>query len=176
MNNLNSIAKQIKREDIMAQRNSPFGGSKKINTGSLIIGAVVMIVTIIVLLSLAKLTYKLLSLAAIPLLIITAIIDYKILVNYFNWVINLGKKNTLVGIGLGLLSVVFYPVVAAILFGRAFFSWRLKKGVQQREEGINPEQQQIGEYIDFEEIKKPKQKIKQTRTSSKDSNYDRFFD
>ena len=160
----------------MAQRNSPFGGNRKVNTGSLIIGAVVMIVILVTLFSLAKLTYQLLAFIAIPLLIITAIIDYKILVNYFNWVVNLTKNNTLLGIGTGLLSVVFYPVVAAILFGRAFFSWRLKKSVQQREEEMNSEQQQIGEYIDFEEIRKPRQKVKQTRTNAKESDYDQFFD
>ncbi|MEN0050274.1 MAG: hypothetical protein AAF806_24630 [Bacteroidota bacterium] len=164
----------------MAQRNSPFGGSRKINTGSLIIGAVVMIVIMVTLFSLAKLTYQLLAFVALPLLIITAIIDYKIIVNYVNWVINLTKNNALLGIGTGLLSVVFYPVVAAILFGRAFFSWRLKKSVEQREEAMNAEQgqQQIGEYIDFEEIKKPRQKVKQTRTNTNtnDSDYDQFFD
>ncbi|MEL6720064.1 MAG: hypothetical protein AAFO82_03910 [Bacteroidota bacterium] len=160
----------------MAQRNSPFGGNRQINTGSIIIGAVVMIVIVVVLMSLAKLTYQLLSLVAIPLLVITAIIDYKILVNYFNWVVNLTKNNTLLGIGTGLLSLVFYPVVSAILFGRAFFSWRLKRNMQQREEEMTSEQQQIGEYIDFEEIKAPRKRVKQTRTNTKESDYDQFFD
>ncbi|MEM8523377.1 MAG: hypothetical protein AAGG68_01980 [Bacteroidota bacterium] len=160
----------------MAQRNSPFGGNRKINTGSIIIGAVVMIVIVVALMSIAKLTYQLLSLIAIPLLLITAIIDYKIIVNYFNWVVNLGKNNLLLGIGAGLLSIFFYPVVAAILFGRAFFTWRLKRGMKEREEEMASEQQQIGEYIDFEEIKKPRQKVKQPRANTKDSDYDQFFD
>ncbi|MEM0991550.1 MAG: hypothetical protein AAF847_05580 [Bacteroidota bacterium] len=159
--------------------NRNFWGNGRVNTGSLIIGAVVLVVMLVVLLSLARLTYRLLTFIAIPLLIITAIIDYKIIVNYFNWVVSVVKRNTLMGIGLSLLSLVFYPVVAAILFGRAFFTWRLDKAMKAQGnvfEEEAEEQKRIGEYIDFEEVKEKRQPIKQPRVQKKDSNYDQFFE
>lgn len=156
--------------------NRNFWGNGKVNTGSLIIGAVVLIVILLVMMSIARITYSLLSLVALPLLVITAIIDYKIIVNYVNWIVKLVRQNTLAGIGVGVLSVVFYPVVAAILFGRAFFTWRMKKAMKQQAEYPQEEQGKIGEYIDFEDITPPKRtKIKQTRSSSTENEYDELF-
>lgn len=158
--------------------NRNFWGNGKINTGSIIIGAVVMIVAFVLLLSLAQLTYKLLTFIAIPLLIITAIIDYKVIVNYINWVIAIGKRNLLFGIGLGLLSAVLYPLVAAILFGRAFFTWQLKRAMKDRGEETAGRPPQIGEYIDYEDVSNstPKQKVKHGRTVRDENDYDSFFE
>ncbi|MEM9887927.1 MAG: hypothetical protein AAF849_18675 [Bacteroidota bacterium] len=154
-----------------------FWGNGKVNTGSLIIGAVMLVVMFILLFSLARIAYRLLTFIAIPLLIITAIIDYKIIVNYFNWVVSVIKKNPLMGIGLSLLSMVFYPVLAAVLFGRAFFTWRLDRAMKASGNVFEEEEQaKIGEYIDFEEIKDKRKPIKQQRTQEKNGNYDRFFE
>lgn len=158
--------------------NRNFWGNGKINTGSIIIGAIVMIVAFVLLLSLAQLTYKLLTFIAVPLLIITAIIDYKVITSYFNWILSVGKRNLLFGIGLGLISAVLYPLVAAILFGRAFFTWRLKRAMNNRGEEMDDRPKQIGEYIDYEDLtkSKPTPKVKQSRAVKDDNDYDRFFD
>jgi hypothetical protein len=147
----------------------------KINTGSIIIGAVVMIIAFVLLLSLAQLTYKLLTFIAVPLLIATAIIDYKVIVGFFNWVVNIGKRNLLFGLGLGVLSLVLYPLTASILFGRAFLTWRFKKAMEEREEELTQQQPRLGEYIEYEEMPKPRQRIKEKRVDN-NNNYDQFFD
>ena len=104
--------------------NRNFWGDGKINTGSIIIGAVVMVVAFVLLLSLAQLTYKLLTFIAAPLLIAAAIIDHKVILGYVNWVIGIGKRNIILGIVVAVLSLVLYPLTISILFGRAFLTWR----------------------------------------------------
>ena len=49
-------------------------------------------------------------------------------------------------------------------------SQKENRKVEEREDSVE------GEYIDYEEIKRPKQKVKQTRTNTKNSDYDQFFD
>lgn len=161
----------------MSQRN-PFWGNGKINTGSIIIGLVVLLLILFGLMSLAQLTYRLLSFVAIPLLVITAIIDYKVITNYVSWLVSLIKRNTILGVVLSLLSTIAYPITTAFLFGRALIKRSIRKQIEKREEVMQQQTPQIGEYIDFEEIQeaksKAKQKQKQTRNGNSD--YDSFFE
>ncbi|MEM1324459.1 MAG: hypothetical protein AAGI23_00815 [Bacteroidota bacterium] len=155
--------------------NRNFWGNGKINTGSIIIGAVVMIVAFVLLLSLAQLTYKLLTFIAVPLLIATAIIDHKVILGYVNWIVSIGKRNIILGVVTAVLSLVLYPLTISILFGRAFLTWRFKKAMEEREEEIMSQQPQLGEYIDYEEMPKPRQRIKEKRVEN-NNEYDQFFD
>ncbi len=153
----------------MSQKNN-YWGNGKINVGSVIIGAIVLIIMMFALLSLARITYRLLTFIAIPLLIATAIIDYKVLVGYVNWIVNLIKRNAVLGIILTVLSLIAYPVTVSLLFGRALLQRTLRNAIKENEKQM--EQKQLGEYVDFEEIKveKPKQAPKAT-----DNDYERFF-
>ncbi len=157
----------------MSQRN-PFWGNGKINTGSIIIGAVVLLLILFGLLNLAQLTYRLLSFVALPLLAITALIDYKVITDYVSWLVSLVKRNAILGIVVSLLSIIAYPVTTAMLFGRALFKRSIRKEMQRRNEVTQEQTPQIGEYIDFEELKERKTKIKEEKTSQSD--YDSFFE
>ncbi|NJK83794.1 MAG: hypothetical protein HC912_08230 [Saprospiraceae bacterium] len=154
----------------MSQKNN-FWDNGKVNTGSIIIGAIVLIIMLFALLSLARLTYRLLTFIAIPLLIATAIMDYKVLTGYVSWIVNLIKRNAIIGIVVAVLSLVAYPITVSLLFGRALLQKTLRKAVREGEK--RAEQKQIGEYVDFEEIetKKPK-----SSSPSTDADYERFFE
>jgi branched-subunit amino acid transport protein len=156
----------------MSQRNSPFVGGTN-NWLSIIIGLLVLIFIFVGLMSLAKLTYRLLTFVAIPLLVITAILDYKVILNYINWIIKLIRNNTILGIIAGLLSVIGYPIVAAMLFGNAFLQWRLKRNKPASEATFKQETPKIGEYIEYEDIK-PSEKIQQKNAENK-NDYEQFF-
>lgn len=153
----------------MSQKNN-YWGNGKVNVGSIIIGAIVLIIMLFALLSIARLTYRLLTFIAIPLLIATAIIDYKVLVGYVNWIANLIKRNAVLGIVLTVLSLVAYPITVSLLFGRALLQRTLRNAIQENEKQIK--QKQLGEYVDFEEVelKKSKEVPKPT-----DNDYERFF-
>lgn len=97
----------------------------------------------------AKSVFWLLSQIAVFLVIITLIIDYKVLVGYANWIVNLFlKKNWIMGIGVTLLTVFGFPIVAAFLFGKALLKRQLGKVVQKHEEKVK------GEFVEYEEVDK----------------------
>lgn len=157
----------------MSQKNN-YWDNGKVNTGSVIIGAIVLIIMLFALLSLARITYRLLTFIAIPLLIATAIIDYKVLVGYVNWIVGLIKRNAVLGIVLTVLSLVAYPITVSLLFGRALLQRTLRKAIKKNEEQVK--QKQIGEYVDFEEIESKRHKEKSNQVpKSTDNDYERFF-
>lgn len=109
---------------------------------SLIVMAVVMILIFVV----ARAFLKLLYFAAPFLIIATAIINYKVILGYFKNIGKLFKRSPALGIGAGVLSAVFYPVVTAFLFVQALLYRKVDKIQKEQEEP------KIGEYIGYEEI------------------------
>ncbi len=120
---------------------------------NLIIGLVVLAVFIIGLLNLARFLYYIFSFLAPVLLIATAIIDHKVILNYGKWIVQLVNKNPLMGIAAGLLSLFFYPVVAAFLFSKAMFKKQLKQAENKEKE----------EFINFEEMDSKPLKVPEVR-------------
>ena len=108
---------------------------------SLLIMAGVMILIFIV----ARAFLKILYFVAPVLIIATAIINYKVILNYFKNIGNLFKKNPLMGVGAGLLSAFFYPVVIGFLFVQALLHRKADK-IQKEVE------REKGEYVEYEEI------------------------
>ncbi|MCB0704124.1 MAG: hypothetical protein KDC34_02400 [Saprospiraceae bacterium] len=125
---------------------------------------------------LARGVFWLLSVAAPVLLVLAAIFDYKVIVNFVKWVGSIYKRDILMGIGITILSVIGYPVLFAILFGRALFSHRVKAAKKAYE------QRQQGELTEFEEVRdpepplilQPKEQKKEAQRPSSD--YDQMFD
>jgi hypothetical protein len=109
---------------------------------SLIVMAVVMILIFVV----ARAFLKLLYFVAPFLIIATAIINYKVILGYFKNIGKLFKRNPFLGIGAGVLSAIFYPVVTAFLFVQALLYRKVDK-MQKEQEGPR-----IGEYVEYEEI------------------------
>jgi hypothetical protein len=102
---------------------------------------------IIVFFVLARLFLRVLYAVAPILIIATAIINYKVIVNYASAIGKSFKRNPFLGVAAGALSIFFYPIVTAFLFVQALMGRKLEK-MQQAETRA-----QDGEYIDYEEVK-----------------------
>ncbi|HMO37998.1 MAG TPA: hypothetical protein PKC76_01695 [Saprospiraceae bacterium] len=140
-----------------------------------IVSIIFMVVFLVALYILARFVFKVLYYLSPLMLIATLIIDYKVLVNYVQWLVNLTRRNAVFGIGAIVLSLVFFPVVSALLLGRALFKRQVRKA-QEAQRGV-----QEGDYVDFEEIPEEKplklpRTEKQTREDeARKDRYDQFF-
>lgn len=111
-----------------------------------LLGLVLMIAMFVALFFVAKGVFTLLSYIAPALIILAAIIHYKTLVNYLKYMLGLLRRRPFVGIIGVLLSVVGFPVLSAVLFGKAILDrkvGKLQQAYAKREQD---------EYVDFEEI------------------------
>lgn len=118
-----------------------------VNPFSSIFSILIMVLIFVGLFFLAKGIFNLLALLAPILLIATAVIDYKVILNYGKWLLDLLRKDLLVGIGGILLTVFGFPIIAGFLFVKALLYRKLKKMNQGYQE------QTTGEYLEYEEIK-----------------------
>lgn len=162
---------------------SQFGFGGNTNGGFPIGGLILLGVVLLGLFFVANLIFKLLYFIAPVLLIITLIVDYKVLTNFFKWIGALFSKNMLLGLAAGLASVAFYPVTIGILFGRAMFNRKIN---QVRKEYEEETMQRDGQYVDFEEV--PEQPMELPRleqvtkrntnqnNNTNNSNYEELFD
>lgn len=94
----------------------------------------------------ASSVYTLLSYIAIGLVIATAFINYNVILDYGKMLINMVRRNPIMGIVAIGATVFLYPIVALYLFGKAMLLRKvgsLKKQFENRTQG---------EYAEFEEI------------------------
>ena len=83
----------------------------------------------------------------LPLLVIaTAIIDAKVIMDFFGWIGRLFKRNWIMGLAAGGLTIIGAPVVALFLLGRAL----LRKKIKTVQEDVK--RQREGEFVEYEEI------------------------
>ena len=94
----------------------------------------------------AKAIFNVLYFLAIPLLIATLIIKRQVILNFFKTIGGLFKRSPVLGIGAGLLSAFFYPVVIGFLFVQAMMHRKVDK-IQG-----DIEAQKEGEYVEYEEM------------------------
>ena len=118
----------------------------KIDTGTMIVSALVMILFFVGMFYLVGGIFKVLTWAAPALLIIALVLDYKTVLNYGKWLIDLVKRNPLMGIGAIALSILAYPLVFTYLMARAYLSKKIKKMQTDYETRTQ------GEYVDFEVV------------------------
>ncbi|MEM6319213.1 MAG: hypothetical protein AAF960_16190 [Bacteroidota bacterium] len=130
---------------------------------------------------LARFVFNILYYLSPVLLIITLIIDYKVVVNYGKWIMQVMGKNVLLGVGLALLTIVAFPVVSLFLFGKAMLKKKVKEMTQQFEEKTQ------GEYVEYEEVSDEQEgwielppppvqrKVKPTRRSN-GNEYEQLFE
>jgi hypothetical protein len=113
--------------------------------------------------------FWLLQKIAIFLFIVTAILDYKVILDYFKWLGAMVQRSPISGILMGALTIVAYPVVVAFLFFKALLK-RIFNNAVKNQQQFNPNQPQNAqnedEYIEYEEIKeepveRPKLKMRQ---------------
>lgn len=80
------------------------------------------------------------------LVIAAAIIDSSVVTGYVNSIGRLFRRNWIMGLAAGALSVALYPFVGAYMLGMALF----KKKVRER--AAAADEQLSGRYTDYEEI------------------------
>lgn len=155
------------REYRFDNNNNPFNS---------IVGIVVMVLALLALFFIARFIVRILYFIAPLILIVAAIIDYKVIVGYVKWLISLTRRNTLTGIGAIALSALFYPFVGIFLLGKALLKRRIKQAETEQQ------RTREGEYIEYEDLSDetlelpPMEKRESERQEKKDDRYDQFFE
>ncbi len=111
-----------------------------------IFGFIFLVLLLVGLFFLARGIFKILSFAAPVLIIAALIINYRTVVNYLKFMLSLLKRSLLTGIIAILLSVIGFPILSGVLFGKAIFDRKvrkLQKAHQARKEG---------EFVKYEEV------------------------
>ncbi len=143
----------------MAKQHTPLFNS---NT---ILGLIAAALLLMVLFVLARGIFWLLSLLAPIFLIATLFIDHKVFLSYGRWVGRLVKRNFLWGLLVIVLSLVGYPLVAALLFGQAWMNWQLKDG---------PSGEERDQYVEFQEVEELELKPPQKRETTRHADFDDY--
>ena len=143
----------------------------KNNPFQIILGVVFIILFFVGLVWIAKGIFSLLAYVAPILLLATAIINYRIIVEYVKFIFQLFKNNVLFGILGVVLTAVAFPLVSAFLFAKALLHMKVKQ-IEKKMEKEN------GEYIDYEEVEEevPDRLILKEPSKRKDNQYDNLFD
>lgn len=110
-------------------------------------GPIIALVVFLFLLSfVVKGIFTILSWVAPLLLIITLIMDHKVVVDYGKFILRLIKENPLVGILGAILTFFGFPAVVGFLFFKALAKRTIKSKIQ------DIEQKRQGDYTDYEEV------------------------
>lgn len=114
-----------------------------------IIGFAFMVLIFVALFFLAKGVFTLLSWIAPVLIILTLLINPRTILNYFRFMLSLLQRNPLGGILGIILSVVGFPILSGVLFGKAI----LDRKVRKLSEAYKA--QESSEYVEYEEVIRP---------------------
>lgn len=119
--------------------------------------------------------FKLLAFVAPFILIITLILDYKVVLNFLKSTLKLLRENTMVGLIAIILGIIGYPIVLGYLFFKALGSRNNKKRFAKTEINQNTftEFEEIvedDEFLELPPIKQPQQPPKE-----EDNKYDHLF-
>ncbi|MBK8705220.1 MAG: hypothetical protein IPN33_17730 [Saprospiraceae bacterium] len=125
------------------QQKSPNLNGNPVNS---IVGIVLMIVFLIGMFYVAQFVFRILYFLAPFMLIATLIINYRVVTGYLQWVLALVKRNPVMGIGAGILTVLGFPIISAFLLAKAIMLKKVDKA--QEKARIRRE----GELIDYEEV------------------------
>ena len=147
-----------------------------INPFSSIFSILTMVLIFVALFFVAQGIFNILAWLAPILLIATVLIDYKVILNYGKWLLNLLRKDVLMGIGGVLLTVFGFPIIAGFLFGKALLYRKAKKMNQAYEE------QHEGEFLEYEEIQEEEPTTfelpmleKEEKPPKKSNDYEQLF-
>jgi hypothetical protein len=130
---------------------------------------------------LAKGVFWLLSWVAPVLLIITLIVDHKVVTDFLKFVWKLLNENTLMGVLAVLLIFFGYPIVAGYLFFKAMGKRTIKKAYEKVEKQQNTytEYEEVVEddsFLELPPLQKRPEAPKQERSNPSSSNqYDDMF-
>jgi len=143
-----------------------------------IIGFIFLAIMFVALFFLAKGLFTVLSWISPVLIVGALIINYRTIINYFRFVLSLLQRNPLTGIIAIILSVIGFPILSGVLFGKAILDRKLKRLVQAHQK------REQGELVDYEEVipqKKEKPldlppiEIEPPAPKAKDNRYEDLF-
>jgi hypothetical protein len=149
-------------------------GNMSKNPGQWLMGLLGLIAFFFVLFWLMKGVFTILSFIAPVLLILTAIINYRVITDYVVMLWSVFKNNWIVGILGAILTVVGFPFVSGFLFAKALLL--RKVGSIQAE----VENQRKGEFVEYEDLTpEPDEtlilKEPEPQRPEKESRYDEMF-
>ena len=145
---------------------------------NLVIGVVMLVVAVMALWFLFKSLWYILGLLAPILLIITLVLNRKVVYDYVGGMMNRLKNDTLMGIAQAAGTFFFFPVVATYLFGKAMLIRKVGKIKSEREA------EKEGEFAEYEDLSeddvldlKDVEEVVQTKRSTGQANnkYDDLF-
>ncbi len=141
------------------------------NPGQWLVGLLMLIAFFFVLFYMVKGIYSILSMVAPVLLLITAIINYRVITGYLGMLWSVFKNNWIVGLLGAILTVVGFPFVSGFLFFKAIVGRKINS-IQ-----AELQQKQQGEYVDYEDLTEepPEQLILKEPEKRADSKYDDVF-
>lgn len=107
--------------------------------------------------------YSLLALAFPFLMIATAIINYRVILGFGKWMLNLFKSNPLMGVLAVLFTLIAHPLVAGFLLLRALGT-RGQKGAEdyydlKKGQYVSYEEVEEEDFLDLSDVKQSKAEI-----------------
>ena len=111
-----------------------------------IIGFVFLVLLFVGLFFLAKGIFTLLAWISPVLIVGALLINYRTIINYFRFILSLLQRNILTGIVAIILSVIGFPILSGVLFGKAILDRKVKKFVQAHKA------REQAEFVDYEEV------------------------
>lgn len=121
--------------------NSNTGGK---NTPNTIISLIILVMMVVGFFILARFVFKILAILAPFLLIAALIMDYRVVLGYGRWLVDLVRRNPVLGVAAVILSFVAFPLVAAFLAAKAVLGRNVRQAQQAHERRLKDE------YVDFE--------------------------
>jgi len=140
--------------------------------GSTILNVLLVVGVMIALWFVAKSIFQLLTFLVPVMLILTLIIDYKVIVNFFKFMGRLFQQNVLYGIGASVLGVIGLPVLSLVLLLQAVFKMKLRKRQKEHDEAIH------GKPTEFEILEEEDEPLDLNRVELPEieNEYDELFD
>ncbi|RMF04586.1 MAG: hypothetical protein D6772_00390 [Bacteroidetes bacterium] len=111
-----------------------------------LMGIVIAVLFFIGLFWFMQFLFKLLWMLLPVMIVVTAIIDYKVILSYFGWMGRLFSSNWVAGAAMGALTIFGAPIVALFLMGKALLGRKIKN-VQ-----AEVERQREAEFTEYEEV------------------------
>jgi uncharacterized membrane protein len=149
------------------------------NSGGCFIPIIVLSLFFIALYLIIQNLYALLTQIAIVLLIITAVINHKVILDYLQFIIRTIKRDVLLGVLYSILSVVLYPLLIGFLFSKALFSWWVGRKIKHIQDDKYSRYEEVSDneedgFTDYLEL--PDLPPKENPSNKKDDNdYDQLF-
>ena len=126
-------------------------GNNRGSTTGTVLSVVILIVFTVIMFYVLKGFWAFATLFAWVFLIVAAIANYKVIVDYVKNTFSLLKRNPLYGVGAIAFSVFLYPIVFFILMMRALFGRMAKSAGFDLGQQVQREQETFVEYEVLEE-------------------------